>query len=305
MVRYQLSELIPIELSPADELALIDRDIALKRMILTMITRVKSGHPGGSLSCTQILLCLYRRILHHDPLHPEDPQRDRLILSKGHAAPALYAILAQEGYFSSAILDRFREFGSPLQGHPKRHSVPGIEISTGSLGMGAAMAVGIALGAKLDKASYRIYAILGDGECNEGVIWETAMAATHYSLDNLVFIIDRNAVQLDGPTEKIMNIEPLVAKWDAFGWNVIEIDGTSFRELLMALETTKQLKGRPTVIVAYTIKGQGVSFMQHLKEFHGKAPTPKEFEIALKDLEDFRQRLIQRINGSINQSNRR
>ena len=261
-----------------------------------MITKANTGHPGGSLSCTDILVALYKKILKHNPKQPRDPDRDRFILSKGHAAPALYAMLTAEGYAETSVLETFRQFGSPLQGHPKRWAIPGIEVTTGSLGQGASIAVGCALSMQLDKTKGRTYALLGDGECNEGVVWEAAMAAAHYNLDNLIFIVDRNAIQLDGPTEKIMGVEPFAAKWDAFGWHVIEVDGTSIKELLMALNTAKQLRGKPVIIIAYMIKGQGVSFMQHIAAFHGKPPTEEEYQTALNDLENYEQFLINRIS---------
>ena len=231
MVRFQPNELYRVALTAEEEVELIHYDIMLKRTILQMIYTANSGHPGGSLSCSQILTSLYRKVLHQSAQDPENPLRDRFILSKGHAAPALYAILTKEGYLTEAQLTTFRQFGSPLQGHPKRNVKLGIEASTGSLGMGATMAVGCALTAKLDQHRWYTYCLLGDGECDEGVVWEAAMAAAHYALDNLVYIIDRNAIQLDGATEKTLSIEPFAAKWEAFGWHVIEVDGTSLREL--------------------------------------------------------------------------
>jgi transketolase len=273
---------------------LIEESIKLKKKILAMITKAKSGHPGGSLSSTEILISLYKKILNHNPQNPLDPNRDRFILSKGHCAPALYAILSAEGYFPEEWLDNLRKFKSPLQGHPKKDLVPGVEISTGSLGMGLAAGVGMAMAARIDKNPSTTYILLGDGECNEGSIWESAMAAAHYNLDQLIVIVDRNGIQLDGTTEKIMSIEPLCAKWESFGWNVIEIDGTSIRELIMALSTAKELKGKPVVIIAYMIKGQGVSFMQHMKEFHGKPPSMAELEKANKDLEQYCKLLIEK-----------
>jgi transketolase len=287
MVRYLSNDLYQISFSLPEELQLIDEDIKLKQRLLEMIFKAHSGHPGGSFSCTQILISLYEKVLLNVTPDGVDSRRDRFILSKGHAAPALYAILAKKKIIPETELPTFRQFHSKLQGHPKRNPSYGIDVSTGSLGMGASMAVGMALAFKSDRKTNRVYALLGDGECNEGVVWETAMAASHFRLDNLVFIIDRNGLQLDGSTEKIMGLEPLGAKWEAFGWHVIEIDGTSFRELLMAFETAKQMKGRPVVIISYMIKGQGVSFMQHIKDFHGKAPNLKEFEQALIELREY------------------
>jgi transketolase len=293
--------LYSIALTRDEEFQLIDEDADLKRIVLDMIYRAQSGHPGGSLSCTPILWSLYKKIMRISPTNPDDPRRDRCVLSKGHAAPALYATLAKLGFFPMENLAQFRTYQSVLQGHPKGHAVPGIEISTGSLGIGASMAVGMAFAAKIDHADWHTFAILGDGECQEGIVWETAMTAAHYALDNLTFIIDRNGIQLDGPTEKIMGVEPLAAKWEAFGWHVIEIDGTSFRELLMALTTATKLRGRPTAIIAYMIKGHGISFMEHLKEFHGKAPTTSEYEKALHELEHYRQAMRDKADRCVQQ----
>jgi transketolase len=259
-----------------------------------MITKSQSGHPGGSLSATDILVCLYRKVMKNNPSDPKDPKRDIFVLSKGHCVPALYAALARYNYFDAKLLEDLRKIGSPLQGHPKKDSVPGIETSTGSLGMGASIGIGMALAARIDKNPRNIYVLLGDGECNEGAIWEAAMSANHFNLDNLSFIVDRNAVQLDGSTEKIMSLEPFASKWESFGWNVIEIDGTSIHELMMAFETSKYLKGKPTVIIAYQIKGEGISFMQHLNKFHGKAPNQEEYSKALVELDKYEQVLIQK-----------
>jgi transketolase len=295
MVRYLPNDLYPISLSKEEEIKLVEFSIDLKKVILKMITDAKSGHPGGSLSCTDILTCLYNRILHHNPNSPSDPNRDIFIMSKGHAAPALYAILAKHKYFNENLLKDLRKFGSPLQGHPKKGSLPGIEVSTGSLGIGVSIGVGMALAAKMDKKNSKVYVLLGDGECDEGIVWEAAMSAAHYNLDNLIFIIDRNALQLDGSTEKVMSIEPFCAKWESFNWNVIEVDGNSIRELIMAFETAKLLKGKPTVVIAYMIKGQGVSFMSHVKDFHGNPPTKEEFEQSDRELDLYKKERIEQI----------
>jgi len=294
LVKFQPNDLYPTSLSMEEEIILIKESIELKRSILSMITRSQSGHPGGSLSATDILVCLYRKVMKNNPSDPKDPKRDMFVLSKGHCVPALYAALAKYNYFDPKLLQDLRKIGSPLQGHPKKDSVPGIETSTGSLGMGASIGIGMALTARIDKNPRRVFVLLGDGECNEGAIWEAAMAANHFSLDNLTFIIDRNAVQLDGSTEKIMSLEPFASKWDSFGWNVIEIDCTSIHELMMAFETAKYLKGKPTVIIAYQIKGEGISFMQHLHKFHGKAPNQEELTKALVELDKYEQALIQK-----------
>jgi transketolase len=277
-----------------EEIRLIKYSINLKKQVLAMITQANSGHPGGSLSSTEFLTCLYEKILVHNPKDPEDPNRDRFILSKGHSAPALYALLGLQGYFDLEKMGGLRQYKSKLQGHPKKGLVPGIEISTGSLGQGLSEGIGMALAARLDHHNTHIYVLLGDGECEEGAVWEAAMAASHFNIDNLIAIVDRNAIQLDGSTEKVMSVEPFAAKWEAFGWNVIEIDGTSIREILMALNTAKLLRGKPVMVVAYMIKGQGVSFMQHVKEFHGKPPSKTEYERAMKDLEDYQQKQINR-----------
>ncbi len=265
--------------------------LEIREATLEMIFNAQSGHPGGSLSCVDVLVALYGKVLHHDPKNPNWDGRDFFILSKGHAAPALYATLAQYGYFDKSVLATLRKFGSPLQGHPERGLVPGIEVSTGALGMGLAISVGIALGLKLDDKSNRVHVILGDGECQEGAIWEAAMAAAHYHLDNIVAIVDRNGLQIDGPTEKIMGLEPLGAKWESFGWNVIEINGSYVDEVLRAFQTASHLKGKPTVIIAYLVKGAGVPFMEHVQKFHGSVPSEKEYREALALLEDLREKL--------------
>lgn len=256
----------------------------LRRHIIEMTARAGSGHPGGSLSAVEILTSLYFKVMRHRPQEPSWPGRDRFILSKGHAAPVLYAVLAERGYLPVEELLTLRQLDSRLQGHTDRNSVPGVEMTGGSLGQGLSFAVGTALAAGLDKADYRVYALLGDGECDEGQVWEAAMAAAHYRLDNLVAIIDRNNLQLDGWTWQVMNLEPLADKWRSFGWHVLEIDGHDFRQVVGALEGARLVKGRPVAIIAHTIKGKGVSFMENNLDFHGKAPTPEETQKALKEL---------------------
>jgi transketolase len=295
MVKFLPNDLYPVDLTSEEEVDLTKISIDLKKKILSMITIAKSGHPGGSLSCTEVLTCLFLRIMNFQKDNLNDLERDVFILSKGHAAPTLYAILAKIGIIEEKNLKTLRSFKSPLQGHPKKGLIPGIEISTGSLGMGASISVGIALAAKLDGINKKIYCLIGDGECNEGVIWEAAMASAHYNLDNLIFVIDRNGLQLDGNTEEVMSIEPFSSKWEAFGWHVIEIDGTSIREILMAFETAKILKGKPIVIISYMIKGMGVSFMQHMKEFHGKSLTQTEFDNSLEELKKYEEKQIEKI----------
>ena len=256
----------------------------LRRHVITMIATAGSGHPGGSLSAADIITALYFRTLRHDPENPQWSERDRFILSKGHAAPILYAALAEAGYFPVAELQTLRKMDSRLQGHTDRNLTPGVEMSAGSLGMGLSFAIGVALAARLDSKTYRTYALLSDGECQEGQTWEAALAAGHFRLDNLTAMVDYNGIQLSGRTCDIMNLEPLIEKWQAFGWHVIDIDGHSFDELLAAFPKAEKTKGRPTVIIARTIKGKGVSFMENNVAFHGKAPTPEEAERALKEL---------------------
>lgn len=256
----------------------------IRKSIVTMIAEAKSGHPGGSLSATDILTALYFSEMNIDPAKPKMAGRDRFVLSKGHAAPAIYATLAERDYFHKDELLTLRKFGSRLQGHPDMKKLPGIEISTGSLGQGLSVANGMALNAKIFKEDYRVYAVLGDGEVQEGQVWEAAMAAAHYKLDNICAFLDHNNLQIDGEVSKIMGIEPIAKKWEAFGWNVLEIDGHNFEEILGALAKAKECKGKPTMIVAKTIKGKGVSFMENVCGFHGVAPTAEELEKALTEL---------------------
>jgi transketolase len=256
----------------------------LRRHIITMIGKASSGHPGGSLSAVEIVTSLYWRILRHKPADPQWPDRDRFILSKGHAAPVLYSALAECGYFPVSELDTLRQIDSHLQGHADCCATPGVETSTGSLGQGLSFAVGAALAGRLDSRDYRVYALLSDGECDEGQIWEAAMSASNFKLDNLTVIVDNNGLQLSGSNQDIMNLAPFAKKWEAFGWQVTEVDGHDFPQLLDALEKAKKIKGQPAAIIAHTVKGKGVSFMENNVDFHGKAPNAKELEIALKEL---------------------
>jgi len=255
-----------------------------RRWIVRMIHEAGSGHPGGSLSAIDILMTLYGRVMRHDPEDPSWEDRDRLVLSKGHAAPALYTTLALNGYFDPEELMTLRKMGSRLQGHPSMSKTPGVDMSTGSLGQGLSIAIGMALGARLDRKDYRVYCIIGDGEMQEGQIWEASMAASHYKLDNLCAVLDRNQLQIDGPTEKIMSLEPIAPKFEAFGWNVISVNGHDYKELLRAFKDAEETKGRPTLILANTIKGKGVSFMEGSLNFHGKAPNDEQLELALREL---------------------
>lgn len=256
--------------------------LKIRKHVVTSIYHAGSGHPGGSLSITDILTCLYFHEMRYDPHNPAWEDRDRLVLSKGHSAPALYAALAEAGYFDAAHLKKLRKINHFLQGHPSI-GVPGVEISTGSLGQGLSIGIGIALAGKLDKKDYHVYVILGDGELDEGQVWEAAASASHYKLDNLIAILDRNGLQIDGPTEEIMTLEPIPLRWRAFGWNVIEIDGHDIEEILQAFRDAKKSK-KPTMIIAHTIKGKGISFMEGTLSFHGKSPTQEQYVKALSEL---------------------
>lgn len=249
-----------------------------------MLTKAGSGHPGSSLSTVDLLVALFYNKLRHNPQFPKWPERDRFILSKGHACPSLYAILAETGYFDTAKLDTLRQFGSTLQGHPCMKTTPGIEVSGGSLGQGLSVGLGIALAANLDKKDYRTYVMLGDGEIEEGQVWEAAMAASHYKVDNLCAALDQNGLQIDGFIHEIMSSYPIPDKWRGFGWHVIEIDGHNYESILAAYDEAEKIKGRPTVIVAKTVKGKGVSFMENQVDWHGKAPSKEEAERALAEL---------------------
>jgi len=257
----------------------------LRRHVITMTATAGSGHPGGSLSAADIITALYFHVLRCDPENPRWSDRDRFILSKGHAAPILYAALAEAGYFPVTELATLRKLDSRLQGHTDSKFTPGVEMSAGSLGMGLSFAIGVALAARLDSKTYRTYVLLSDGECEEGQTWEAALSAGHFGLDNLTAIVDYNGMQLSGWVRRIMNLEPFAQKWQAFGWHTIDIDGHDFEQILSACREVGKVKGKPTVIIARTVKGKGVSFMENNVEFHGKAPTREEAERALKELE--------------------
>jgi len=258
----------------------------IRKDIVRMITEAKSGHPGGSLSAVDVVTALYFKVMRHNPKDPKWEDRDRFILSKGHAAPLLYSVLAESGYFEVEELLTLRKFGSRLQGHPDMKRLPGVEISTGSLGHGLSVGNGMAIAGKLNKKGYRVYILLGDGECQEGQVWEAAMTASHYKLDNVTAILDYNGLQIDGPVKDVMHINPISNKWRAFGWYVIEINGHDFKEILDSFERVKKLKGKPSIIIAHTTKGKGVSFMENVVDFHGKAPTKEQMLQALKELEE-------------------
>jgi transketolase len=265
---------------------LSEKALAVRRHIIRMIYHAKSGHPGGSLSATDILVTLYFKYLRHDPKNPGWLERDRFVLSKGHAVPALYAVLAECGYFPVEELLTLRKINSRLQGHPDAKKTPGIEASTGSLGQGLSIAVGMALASRMDGGKYRVYAMIGDGESESGQIWEAGMAAAHFKLDNLTVFLDRNNLQIDGCTENIMCLEPLARKWEAFGWHVIEINGHDFQQIANAIEESWKVKGKPAMIISHTVKGRGVSFMENNVAFHGKPPNRDEAERAMKELGD-------------------
>jgi len=261
-----------------------DRAKLIRRLIIRMIAKAGSGHPGGSLSATDLITALFFSVLNHDPKNPKWPGRDRFHMSKGHCCPLWYAVLAESGYFPKETLMTLREFGSLLQGHPDRRT-PGVEVSSGSLGQGLSVALGMSLASKVDNKDYRIYVLLGDGEIQEGNIWEAAMAASHYKCGNICAILDYNGFQIDGATKDVMNLEPIADKWRAFGWHTIGIDGHNMRQILDAYAQAKTIKDKPAIIIARTIKGKGVSFMENTVEFHGCAPTQEEAEKALKELE--------------------
>ncbi len=266
-----------------DESYLVKKSNLVRKKILGIIFRAGSGHPGGSLSAVEIGTALFFHILNHDPKNPCLPERDRFILSKGHAAPLLYVLLQESGYFPEQWLETFRELNSPLQGHPSSIKCPGIEISTGSLGQGLSICCGIALGNRQKNLNCYAFTLLGDGELDEGQVWEAAMFASHFKLSNVIAFIDRNGLQIDGTTEKIMALEPLSEKWKSFGWDVHTINGHSFADIIMSVDNAKK-SPKPSVIIANTIKGKGVSFMENNASWHGKAPNKIEYELAMKEL---------------------
>jgi len=256
----------------------------LRQDVVKMLGESKSGHPGGSLSAADILAALYFHQMRHDPQNPRWEDRDRFVLSKGHGAPILYAALAEAGYFPKDQLASLRKTGSMLQGHPDMKKTPGVDMSSGSLGQGLSACNGMALAAKLDGKDYQVYALLGDGELQEGQVWEAAMTAAHYKLDNVTAFIDYNGLQIDGPIEEVKSPEPIADKWRAFGWHVIKIDGHDFEQILEALEAAKQVKDKPVAIVARTVKGKGVSFMENQVGWHGTAPSQEQVEKAIAEL---------------------
>jgi transketolase len=258
--------------------------LEVRRCILTMIHCAASGHPGGSLSATEILVALYYHLMRHDPRNPRWPERDRFILSKGHCAPVLYAVLADCGYFPREDLETFRRPGSHLQGHPAQHKTPGVEASTGTLGLGLSTGLGMALAARLRRQSHYYYILCGDGEVQEGQIWEAAMFGHKYRLDNVIAFIDRNYLQTDGSTEDVMPLDPLRPKWEAFGWDTHEIDGHSFEQIVETVRRAQASRGRPSMIIARTVKGKGVSFMENEAGWHGTPPDREQYERAMEEL---------------------
>jgi len=256
----------------------------MRKLIVEGVYQAQSGHPGGSLSCTDILAYLYGERLHVNPAFPNDSDRDRFVLSKGHCAPALYAALTLRGFFAACEMNDLRRCGAMLQGHPCMSEVPGVDMSTGSLGQGIAASVGMAMMGKLDKKSYRVFSILGDGELQEGEVWEALMAAAHYKLDNLTAFIDNNGLQIDGTNDEVMSLGSIPAKVSAFGWHVIEIDGHDLKQIEEAVHEAETIKGQPTMIVAHTHKGMGVSFMKDQVQWHGAAPKQDQYEAAMVEL---------------------
>lgn len=252
--------------------------------VISEIHSAGSGHPGGSLSAADIVTALYFKEMNVDPKNPKMQGRDKFILSKGHAAPVQYAALAEKGYFPKEELLTLRKLGSRLQGHPNMEKLPGIEMSTGSLGQGFAVCVGMALAGKMDNDKGRIYTLLGDGELQEGIVWEAAMASSHYKLDNLCVIVDWNGLQIDGPNDSVMNVNPIDEKFKAFGFNVLVINGHDFEQIFDAFDKARDCKGKPTVIIAKTHKGQGVSFMEDQAGWHGKAPDDQQAKQAIEEL---------------------
>lgn len=256
----------------------------IRRSTIEQIYNAQSGHPGGSLSCADILTVLYFNQMNINPKDPNAEGRDRLVLSKGHSSPALYATLARKGYFDKSLLTDFRKINSNLQGHPDMNKVPGVDMSSGSLGQGLSVANGMALNSKMDESGYRVYCILGDGELEEGQVWEAAMTANKYKLDNLCVIVDNNNLQIDGTIEEVMSSYPIDEKFKSFGFQVINIDGHNIQEIIDAFDVAKNVKDKPTCIIAKTIKGKGVSYMENDVKWHGIAPNEEQYQLAMKEL---------------------
>ena len=277
-----------------DKLKLIKTANEVRKGIVTSVHSAKAGHPGGSLSAADLFTYLYFEELNVDPKDPKKADRDRFVLSKGHTAPGLYAALAEKGFFPKEDLITLRHTGSYLQGHPDMKCIPGVDMSSGSLGQGVSAAVGMAIAAKISGDDYRVYTLLGDGEIQEGQVWEAAMLASHHKLDNLLVIVDNNNLQIDGEITKVNSPYPIDKKFEAFNFHVINIDGNDFDQIDAAFKEAKSVKGRPTVIIAKTVKGKGVSFMENQAGWHGKAPNDEEFKIAMADLEKAGEALCQK-----------
>nr|WP_296956090.1 transketolase [uncultured Mediterraneibacter sp.] len=277
-----------------DKLMLMKTANEIRKDIVTAVHSAKAGHPGGSLSAADIFTYLYFEELNIDPKDPKKADRDRFVLSKGHTAPGLYSALAERGYFPKEDLKTLRHTGSYLQGHPDMKHIPGVDMSSGSLGQGISAAVGMAIAGKLDNADYRVYTLLGDGEIQEGQVWEASMLAASYKLDNLVVIVDNNNLQIDGTIEEVNSPYPIDKKFEAFNFHVINIDGNDFDQIDAAFKEAKTVKGQPTAIIAKTLKGKGVSFMENQVGWHGKAPNDEEYAIAMEDLEKAGEALCQK-----------
>jgi transketolase len=270
------------KITDISKLEVITKEI--RRGIIEVVYKAKSGHPGGSLSIAELMAVLYFNEMNVDESNPRWEERDRLVLSKGHCSPALYSCLAEKGFFSKELLTTVRKINSNLQGHPEMNKIAGVDMTTGSLGQGLSVANGMAIAGKLDNKNYRVYTILGDGEIEEGQIWEAAMASSHYKLDNLCVIVDKNNLQIDGKTEEVMNSTPLDEKFESFGFEVITIDGNNILEIMKAFAKARTVKNKPTCIIAETIKGKGVSFMEDKVEWHGKAPNEEQYNKAMEEL---------------------
>ena len=277
-----------------DKLKLMKTANEVRKGIVTSVHSAKAGHPGGSLSAADLFTYLYFEELNVDPKDPKKADRDRFVLSKGHTAPGLYAALAEKGFFPKEDLITLRHTGSYLQGHPDMKCIPGVDMSSGSLGQGVSAALGMAIAAKISCDDYRVYSLLGDGEIQEGQVWEAAMLASHHKLDNLLVIVDNNNLQIDGEITKVNSPYPIDKKFEAFNFHVINIDGNDFDQIDAAFKEAKSVKGRPTVIIAKTVKGKGVSFMENQAGWHGKAPNDEEFKIAMADLEKAGEALCQK-----------
>ncbi|MGI6195670.1 MAG: transketolase [Eubacteriales bacterium] len=274
-----------------DKLHLQKIALEIRKGALTAVYTAASGHPGGSLGIAELLAYLYFEEMHVDPKNPKDPDRDRFVLSKGHTSPALYAALAEKGFFPKEDLKTFRQKDSYLQGHPDMKHIPGVDMSTGSLGQGISAACGMALSGKISEKKYRVWTILGDGECEEGQVWEAAMFAAHYGLNNLCAFVDFNGLQIDGPVTEVMNPTPLDTKFAAFGWNTLVIDGHDFDQIASAVEAAKR-SAKPTAVICKTIKGKGISYMENVCSWHGSAPKTEQYEQGMRELEEAEKALL-------------